>query len=119
MIAEVVGLEYWEFVHVIGDTHIYHNHFDACREQLSRDMRPFPTAWNLQGKITDINDFQYEDFILEGYDPIQVLRQQLLYRKHLDWSSRCFFWSNLILNEILTDDKMRILHLSKKFIKKS
>lgn len=68
MIAEVVGLEYWEFVHVIGDTHIYHNHFDACREQLSRDMRTFPTM-KFARKITDINDFQYEDFILEGYDP--------------------------------------------------
>lgn len=68
MIAQVVWLEPWEFIHSFGDLHIYHNHFNQVKEQLSRDVRPQPTMV-LNPKIKDLFAFTYEDFTLEGYDP--------------------------------------------------
>ena len=66
MIAQVCGLKPREFIHSMGDTHIYHNHFDQVLLQLKREPRPLPKMF-LNPK--DIFDFQYEDFQLEGYDP--------------------------------------------------
>ncbi|MFA6090349.1 MAG: thymidylate synthase [Candidatus Gracilibacteria bacterium] len=68
MIAQVVGLEPGEFIHVLGDTHIYSNHFEQVKEQLSREMRPLPTM-KLNPEVKDLFSFKYEDFTLEGYDP--------------------------------------------------
>ena len=68
MIAQVVGLKPGEFVHTFGDVHIYSNHFDQVKEQLKRDPRPFPTM-KINPEVKNIDDFKYEDFILEGYDP--------------------------------------------------
>ncbi len=68
MIAQVVGLEPGEFIHVLGDTHIYSNHFEQVREQLSREPRPLPTM-KINPEATDLFSFKYEDFVLEGYDP--------------------------------------------------
>jgi len=65
MVAKVVGLEPGEFVHTFGDAHLYLNHLDQAREQLTREPFPFPTL-----KIADKRDlfgFTYEDFTLEGY----------------------------------------------------
>ncbi|KAI6244303.1 Thymidylate synthase-like protein [Aphelenchoides fujianensis] len=65
MVAKVVGLEPGEFVHTFGDAHLYLNHLDQAREQLTREPYPFPTM-----KIADKRDlfgFTYEDFTLEGY----------------------------------------------------
>jgi thymidylate synthase len=65
MVAKVVGLEPGEFVHTFGDAHLYLNHLDQAREQLTREPYPFPTL-----KIADKRDlfaFAYEDFTLEGY----------------------------------------------------
>ena len=65
MVAKVVGLEPGEFVHTFGDAHLYLNHLDQAREQLTREPYPFPTL-----KIADKRDlfaFEYEDFTLEGY----------------------------------------------------
>lgn len=67
MIAQVVGLEPGEFIHVLGDTHIYSNHFDQVREQLSREPRPLPTM-KLNPEVKDLFAFKYDDFTLEGYD---------------------------------------------------
>ncbi len=66
MVAKVVGLESGEFVHTFGDAHLYLNHLDQAREQLTREPYPFPTM-----KIADKSDlfsFEYEDFTLEGYE---------------------------------------------------
>jgi thymidylate synthase len=68
MIAQVTNLEPGDFVHSFGDTHIYHNHFDQVKEQLSREIRDLPTM-KLNPEIKDLFDFKYEDFTLENYDP--------------------------------------------------
>ncbi len=68
MMAQVTGLKPGEFVHTFGDVHIYNNHFDQVREQLSREPRPLPTM-KINPDITDIFGFSYDDFTLEGYDP--------------------------------------------------
>ncbi len=66
MIAQVCGLTPGEFVHTLGDTHIYHNHFEQVREQLSREPYLLPQM-RLNPAVTDINDFKYEDFELLNY----------------------------------------------------
>lgn len=68
MIAQVTGLEPYEFVHTFGDVHIYKNHIDQVKEQLSREIRPFPTMI-LNPKIHSIFDFSFEDFELKNYNP--------------------------------------------------
>lgn len=68
MVAQVTGIPAGEFVHFFGDIHIYSNHFDAVREQLSRKPRPFPEL-RLNPKIKKIDDFGIEDIKLESYDP--------------------------------------------------
>lgn len=68
MIAQVSGLKPGEFVHTFGDVHIYHNHYDQVREQLSREPRPFPVM-KINPEVKDLFSFTYEDFTLEGYEP--------------------------------------------------
>lgn len=68
MVAQVTGLEPGEFIHTLGDTHIYHNHFDQVRLQLSREPRKLPRMI-LNPAVKDINEFTFDDFTLEGYDP--------------------------------------------------
>lgn len=67
MVAQVTGLEPGEFVHTLGDTHIYHNHFDQVKTQLERKPGPLPLM-KLNPEIKDINDFKYEDFELIDYN---------------------------------------------------
>ena len=57
-----------DFVHTLGDAHVYMNHIEALETQLERQPRPFPTL-KFQRQINDIDDFTFEDFLLEGYDP--------------------------------------------------
>ena len=66
MMAQVCGLKLGEFVHTLGDTHIYHNHFEQVREQLTRTPLPLPQM-KLNPLIRNIDDFTYEDFTLENY----------------------------------------------------
>ena len=68
MVAQVTGLRPGEFVHTFGDAHLYLNHLDQAREQLSRAPRALP-AMRLNPAVTDLFAFRYEDFALEGYDP--------------------------------------------------
>lgn len=68
MMAQVTGLKPGEFVHTLGDTHLYLNHLDQARLQLTREPRPLPRMV-LNPDVTDITGFRYEDFTLEGYDP--------------------------------------------------
>ena len=68
MVAQVTGLRPGEFVHTFGDAHLYLNHLDQAREQLSREPRPLPVM-RLNPAVTDLFAFRYEDFTLEGYDP--------------------------------------------------
>jgi thymidylate synthase len=68
MVAHVTGLEPADFIHTFGDVHLYHNHFEQARLQLARKPRPLPRM-HIVRQVTDIFDFRYEDFRLEGYDP--------------------------------------------------
>ena len=73
MIAQVTGLTPGDFVHTLGDAHIYLNHQEQVEEQLSRTPRPLPTM-KLNPEVKSIFDFQYEDFTLEGYDPYPTIK---------------------------------------------
>ncbi len=68
MVAQVCDLKPGEFVHTFGDLHLYRNHLEQAREQLSRDCRSLPRM-KLNPTVKDIRDFQFEDFELVGYDP--------------------------------------------------
>ena len=68
MVAQVCDLKPGEFIHTTGDTHIYHNHFDQVREQLSRSPRPLPRMI-INPEVKDIFGFKYSDFTLTDYDP--------------------------------------------------
>jgi len=68
MVAQVVDLTPGDFVHTFGDLHLYKNHLDQAREQLSRGCRPLPRM-KLNPAIKNIHDFRFEDFELVGYDP--------------------------------------------------
>ena len=68
MVAQVTGLQAGDFVHTLGDAHLYLNHLDQARLQLTREPRPLPRMV-LNPAIDNIFDFKYSDFTLEGYDP--------------------------------------------------
>ena len=68
MMAQVSGLEAGEFIHTTGDTHLYLNHLDQARLQLTRTPRPLPKM-RINPDVKNLFDFHYEDFQLEGYDP--------------------------------------------------
>ncbi|MDR2624747.1 MAG: thymidylate synthase, partial [Zoogloeaceae bacterium] len=68
MLAQVCGYAAGEFVHSFGDAHLYKNHFEQARLQLTRAPRPLPRM-RLNPEIDDLFAFRYEDFTLEGYDP--------------------------------------------------
>jgi len=68
MVAHVVDLVPGDFVHTFGDLHLYNNHLDQAREQLTREYRPLPRM-KLNSAIKNIRDFKFEDFELVNYDP--------------------------------------------------
>lgn len=68
MVAQVTGLRPGEFIHSLGDAHLYLNHLDQARLQLTREPRPLPTM-RINSEVKDIFGFRYEDFVLENYDP--------------------------------------------------
>ena len=76
LIAHVCGLEAGEFVHMIGDAHVYLNHVDALNEQLSRTPMQFPTL-KINTDKKDIDDFVFKDFEIIGYDPHSSIKMQM------------------------------------------
>jgi len=73
MVAQVTGLKPAEFVLTLGDAHLYLNHLEQAREQLTRAPRPFPRM-RLNPSVTDLFGFSYEDFTLEGYEPHPAIK---------------------------------------------
>ena len=76
MIAKECGLEPGEFVHTLGDAHLYLNHLEQAEEQLSREPRKLPTM-HLNPDVKSIFDYTFEDFTLEGYDPHPAIKAPL------------------------------------------
>lgn len=76
MIAKECGLEPGEFIHTLGDAHLYLNHEEQAKEQLSREPRKLPTM-HLNPEVKSIFDYTYEDFTLEGYDPYPAIKAPL------------------------------------------
>lgn len=76
MMAQASGLEAGDFVHTFGDVHLYSNHFEQAREQLSRAPRALPKM-HINGQVKDIFSFSYEDFTLTGYDPHPHIRAEV------------------------------------------
>jgi len=73
MVAQVSGLAPGEFIHTLGDAHLYLNHLEQAREQVGRSPRPFPRM-RMNPAVTDLFAFRYEDFTLEGYDPHPAIK---------------------------------------------
>jgi thymidylate synthase len=73
MVAQVCGLRLGDFVHTLGDAHIYLNHLDQVNEQLSREPKSLPTM-RINPEVTDIFGFRFEDFTLENYDPHPAIK---------------------------------------------
>lgn len=73
MLAQVCDLEPGEFIHTFGDAHLYSNHFEQAKLQLSRDPQPLPTM-TINPEVNDIFAFKYEDFQLENYDPYPTIK---------------------------------------------
>lgn len=76
MMAQVTGLQPGEFIHTTGDTHLYLNHLDQARLQLTRTPRKLPTM-RINPDVKSLFDFKYEDFQLEGYDPYDHIKAQV------------------------------------------
>jgi thymidylate synthase len=73
MVAQVCGLEVGDFVHTLGDAHLYLNHLEQARLQLSREPRPLPRLV-LNPSIDSIDDFTFDDIAIHGYDPHPGIR---------------------------------------------
>jgi thymidylate synthase len=73
MVAQVTGLEVGDFVHTLGDAHLYVNHLDQAREQLTREPRPLPELW-LDPSVTAIDDFTLDSIKVTGYDPHPAIK---------------------------------------------
>lgn len=73
MVAQVCGLKLGDFVHTLGDAHIYSNHFEQVNEQLTREPRALPKM-HINPEVKDIFDFKFEDFTLEDYDPYPAIK---------------------------------------------
>ena len=76
MVAQVCGYEAGEFVHTLGDTHIYHNHFEQVKEQLSHTPYPLPQM-KINPNVKDINEFKYEDFELINYQSYDTIKAKV------------------------------------------
>ena len=76
MLAQVCGLKPGDFIHVLGDTHVYLNHISALQEQLTREPRDFPKI-TLNPEVKNIEDFKMEDIKITDYDPYPAISMEM------------------------------------------
>ena len=76
MMAQVCGLKAGDFVHCIGDAHVYSNHVDALRTQIQRTPKPFPRLY-INKDVHDMDQFSLNDFTIEGYNPDSTLKMKM------------------------------------------
>lgn len=76
MIAHIAGLKAGEFVHTIGDCHVYLNHESALEEQIKREPRAFPRL-KIKRQVQEIEDFKYEDFEVVDYNPHPIIKMDM------------------------------------------
>lgn len=76
MIAHVTGLKPGDFVHTLGDAHVYLNHIEPLKEQIKRKPRPFPKL-KIKRDVKNIDDFQFEDFEITDYDPYPAIKMEM------------------------------------------
>jgi thymidylate synthase len=76
MVAHVCGLKPGDFIHVLGDAHVYKNHIEPLKEQLTRTPYPFPTL-KIRRQVTDIDDFKFEDFEIVGYQAHKPIKMEM------------------------------------------
>lgn len=76
MLAHVTGLKPGEFIHNIGDAHVYKNHISALEQQLKREPKEFPRL-KVKRNVADIEDFKFEDFQMTGYDPYPKITMEM------------------------------------------
>jgi len=76
LIAQVTNLKPGEFVHVLGDTHVYSNHVEPLKVQLQREPRPFPTL-KINPNVKNIDDFKFEDFEVVDYNPHPTIQMDM------------------------------------------
>ena len=76
MVAQVTGRKPGDFIHTIGDAHIYVNHIDALKEQLEREPRPFPKL-KINPEKVGIDDFEFSDFEVIGYNPYKAIKMTM------------------------------------------
>jgi thymidylate synthase len=76
MIAHVCNLKAGDFIHTLGDAHVYMNHIEPLKQQIERIPNSFPTV-KIARNVTNIEQFVYEDFILEGYKPQEAIKMKM------------------------------------------
>ena len=76
LLAHVSGLKAGDFVHCIGDAHVYLNHVEALREQLMRTPRPFPTL-SIADRVTSLDECTFADFTIDGYEPHGKIKMEM------------------------------------------
>jgi len=76
MVAQVCGLKAGDFVHCIGDAHVYSNHVDALRTQIQRTPKPFPRLY-INKEVRDMDQFSIKAFTIEGYNPDSTIKMKM------------------------------------------
>ena len=76
MIAQVCGLKAGEFIHTLGDAHLYSNHIEQAKLQLTRECKPLPQL-KINPNVKSIFDFKFEDFEIIGYDPHPTIKAEI------------------------------------------
>lgn len=76
MIAHVTNLKTGDFIHTLGDTHVYLNHVEPLKEQIQRTPRPFPQL-KFKRQVANIDDFAFEDLEIVGYDPYPTIKMEM------------------------------------------